>query len=70
MKELADKPGKADIQRYKGLGEMDVRTAVGDNYGLSTAERWYRSHWMIATAADEIFHDTDGRQGAAEKKIH
>ena len=23
MKELADKPGKADIQRYKGLGEMD-----------------------------------------------
>ncbi|MBR2619209.1 MAG: DNA topoisomerase (ATP-hydrolyzing) subunit B, partial [Firmicutes bacterium] len=23
MKELAEKPGKADIQRYKGLGEMD-----------------------------------------------
>ena len=23
MAELADKPGKADIQRYKGLGEMD-----------------------------------------------
>ena len=25
MKELADKPGKADIQRYKGLGEMDAQ---------------------------------------------
>ena len=23
MKELNEKPGKADIQRYKGLGEMD-----------------------------------------------
>ena len=24
MKSLEDKPGKADIQRYKGLGEMDA----------------------------------------------
>ena len=34
MKELADKPGKADIQRYKGLGEMDCRTALGNYHGL------------------------------------
>ena len=47
MKELADKPGKADIQRYKGLGEMDFRSAVGNNYGLYTAEHWCRSHWMM-----------------------
>ena len=25
MKELNEKPGKADIQRYKGLGEMDAQ---------------------------------------------
>ena len=24
MNDIADKPGKADIQRYKGLGEMDA----------------------------------------------
>ena len=34
MNELADKPAEADIQRYKGLGEMDFTSAVGDDYGL------------------------------------
>ena len=61
MKKLADKPGKADIQRYKGLGEMDCRAAMGNNHGLSTTELLIQITIEDSAAADEIFTTTYGR---------
>ena len=54
MKELNEKPGKADIQRYKGVGEMDF-------HQLWETTMDYNNRTLIqitlddATAADEIF---------------
>ncbi len=54
MANLSDKPGKADIQRYKGLGEMDF-----NQLWETTMDYNHRTLIQItledSAAADEIF---------------